>query len=112
MKNIKTIAVVTVLGLAICGFAIAQTHHVKARGPAHHFKDAASAVEHLTEMFPKFAQFDTNKDGQFDATEKESLGEAIAEGKLQLPAQMPPDVAKETPAAMQDLIAEDYVKFA
>ena len=114
MKNIKTIGIVSVLGLAICGFTFAQSRHGGLRGhsASHHFKDAASAVEHLTENFPKFAAFDADKDGQLDATERESLAKAIAEGTLQLPAHTPPDGVTPGAGMMLNHIADMYAQFA
>ncbi len=53
---------------------------------------------HLTEAFAKVAPFDTNKDGQLDATELEALAEAIADGTVQAPAHRTPP-AGITPSA-------------
>jgi hypothetical protein len=114
MKNIKTLAVVGVLGLAVCGFAIAQSRHGGApgHGAVQHGTDAASAVQHLTEVFAKFAAFDVNKDGQLDATEKQSLAKALADGTLQLPAHTPPNGVKPSAEMMLNHIGEMYAKFA
>lgn len=114
MKNIKTIAAVAVLGLAVCGFAIAQSRHGGARGHGamQHHTDPASAVKHLTETFAKFAAFDADKDGKLGATEKESLAKAIVEGKVQLPAHTPPNGVKPSADEMLNHIAEMYAHFA
>jgi hypothetical protein len=48
MKNVKRLAMVSLLGLAICGFAIAQSHLGAIQ---HEYKDAASAAKHLSEAF-------------------------------------------------------------
>src|SRR5215472_12648996 len=103
MKNIKRIVMVTVLILAVGGLAIAGVHH----GAWHH-ADPASMVEHFSQFFPKIAAFDTNKDGKLDATEREALAKAIADGTLQLPAHRPPNGAKPTTEMMVEHIAEVY----
>lgn len=103
MKNMKTIAVVSALGLAMCSSAIAQGRPGggQGQGPAgaqQPPKDAAATVAHLTETFAKVAPFDANNDGQIDATEKESLAKAMVEGTLQAPAHRTPP-AGVTPSA-------------
>lgn len=103
MKNIKRIVVVTVLVLAVCGLAIAEVHH----GAWHH-GDAGSIVQHFSEFFPKVAAFDRNRDGTLDATEREALAKAIADGTLPLPAHGPRNGLKATPEMMVDHIAEMY----
>jgi hypothetical protein len=112
MKNIKTLAMVGVLGLAVCGLAFAQVHRGGAcgHGAMQHFADPASAVEHLAEVFPKIAAFDANKDGQLDEAEKEALGKAIVDGTLQLPAHTPPHGVKPSPATMVNHIADMYAR--
>ncbi|MBM3840854.1 MAG: hypothetical protein FJ398_23445 [Verrucomicrobia bacterium] len=101
MKNITTLAMAAVLGLALCSSANAQGRPGGARGqrpgniqpPAgapQHPTDAAPAVGHLTEAYAKVAPFDANKDGQLDATEKEALAKAIVEGTVQAPAHRTP----------------------
>ena len=114
MKNYKTLAVAGVLGLGICAFAFAHGHLGGARGHGAwgQITDAASAVKHLTEAFPNFAAFDANKDGQFDAAEKESVGRALADGTLQLPPHRPPNGAEPSAAAMLAHIGEMYAQFA
>lgn len=107
MKNIKRLAVVTALGLAVGGIAIAQVHH----GAQNH-GDAASAVKHLSEVFPLVASFDANKDGKLDETEKGALGKAIADGTLQLPAHTPPHGVKPTAEMMVSHLAEMYAQVA
>ena len=109
MKNIKRLAAVAILGFSMCGLAIAQ---VPSKGGssserAQH-QDPASMVEHLGEVFPQVAAFDANKDGKLSDAEKEALGKAIADGKLQLPAHTPPDGAKPSPEKMLNHIAEMY----
>jgi EF hand len=114
MKNIKTLAVAAVLGLAICGFAIAQGRHGGAggHGAPHHFKDAAAAVEHITETFAKFASFDANKDGQLDATETETLAKAVVAGIVQLPTHTPPIGVKPSAEMMLNHLRGVYACFA
>src|ERR1700690_562496 len=114
MKNIKTLAVVAVGGLAICGFAIAQGHRAGALGHSamQHRMDVDSVVEHLAEVFPRFAAFDANKDGQLDANERESLAKAVADGTVQLPAYMPPNEVEPSSERMISHIAEMYARFA
>jgi uncharacterized membrane protein YebE (DUF533 family) len=115
MKHIKTLAVVGVLGLAVGGgLAIAQVHRSGAWGHSamQHHADPASIVEHLTEFFPKIAAFDANKDGQLDATERESLAQAIVDGTLQLPAHAPPKGVNPSAEMMVAHIGEMYAQFA
>ena len=76
MKHIKTLAAGSVLGLAIGGFALAQTHHPAA---GQHGANGAAMAEHLPHIFAHMASFDANKDGQLDATERKSLADAIAQ---------------------------------
>ena len=110
MKNIKRLAAVAVLGFSLCELATAQDSHNNApnTGPAQHHVDPAAMVEHLSEVFPQVAAFDLNKDGKLDEAEKEALGKAIAEGKLQLPAHTPPNGVKPTSEQMLNHIAEMY----
>lgn len=110
MKNIKRLAAVVVLGFSLCELATAQDSQNSAgnTGPAQHHVDPAAMVEHLSEVFPQVAAFDVNKDGKLDDTEKEALGKAIADGKLQLPAHTPPNGVKPTPEQMLNHIAEMY----
>lgn len=124
MKNITTLAVAAVLGLALCSSAIAQGRPGGARGqrppnaqpPAgapQHPTDAAPAVGHLTEAFAKVAPFDANKDGQLDATEKESLAKAMVEGTVQAPAhRTPPAGVKPTAEMILNRIAGMYALVA
>jgi hypothetical protein len=114
MKNIKTLAAVAVLGLGVCAFAFAHGHLGGARGHGTQgqLTDVASAVEHLAEAFPNFAAFDANKDGRFDAAEKEAMARALADGTLQLPAHRPPNGAEPGAEAMLAHIGEMYARFA
>jgi hypothetical protein len=113
MKHIKRIVVVVALALAVGGFAVAQVQHGGAFGhSAGHHGDPASAVKHIAEVFPKFAAFDTNKDGKIDTTEKEALAKAIVDGTLQLPAHTPPHGVKPTAEMMLNHIAEMYAHVA
>lgn len=114
MKNIKRVAIVTVLGLAVCGLAIAQVHRVGAldHNMGQYHGDAASMTQHLVEVFPHIAAFDTNNDGKLDEAEKEALGKALADGTLQLPAHTPPHGGKPTPETMLNHIAEMYARVA
>jgi hypothetical protein len=112
MKNIKTIAVVAVLGLAVSGFAIAHSWHGRGHHMLHHLKNATAAVDHLAEVFPRFASFDTNKDGQIDATEKESIAKALAEGTVQLPTHTPPNGAALTPEMILSHVPDMYARIA
>lgn len=99
MKNITTIAVVAALGLAVCSSAIAQGRPGGGKGqrPAgaqQPPKDAAAAVAHIAEAYPKIAPFDANKDGQLDGDERLALGEAMREGKVEGPANRNPGGAQ------------------
>lgn len=107
MKNIKRIVLVlaTVVGLGVSGLAIAQAH----RGALHH-GDPALLVQHLTAAYPQVAAFDLNKDGQLDATEKEALAKALADGTLQLPSHAPPHGSQPTAEMMVNHIAEMYAQ--
>jgi hypothetical protein len=109
MKNIKTFVGASVLGIAICGFAIAQSHRGEIQ---HHYGDSASALEHLSEAFAKFASFDVNKDAQLDAAERESIAKAIADGTLQIPAHTPPKGVKPDAEALLSHIASVYAWLA
>jgi hypothetical protein len=113
MKQMKRIAVVAVLGLAICGFAFAQSQHdAQGHGAADHHKDAASATKHLTEAYAKIASFDANKDGKLDATEKESIAKTIADGKLEIPDHTPPNGVKPSADKLLNHIAGVYAFLA
>jgi hypothetical protein len=105
MKNIKTLAVVSVLGLALGGFALAQGHRALRQ---HHHGDPASAAKHFAEAFPKFTPFDANKDGQLDATEKEAVAKAITDGTLKIPDHTPPSGVKPTAEKLLNHIAKVY----
>jgi hypothetical protein len=111
MKNMKRVAAVVILGLSVCGLAIAQVPPSREASPGsaqQHHADPASMVEHLSEVFPQVAAFDTNKDGKLDEAEKETLGKAIADGKLQFPAHTQPDGSKPSPEQLLNHIAEMY----
>jgi hypothetical protein len=113
MKHIKRIAVVTVLGLAISSFALAQSHHdAPGHNAADHHKDAASAANHLSEAYAKFAPFDANKDGKLDATEKEAIAKAMTDGKLEIPNHIPPNGVKPSAEKLLEHIADVYVFLA
>jgi hypothetical protein len=114
MKNIKRLAVVAVLGLAVGGLAIAQVHRNGGfrHGAERHHGDPTAMAKHLGEVFPQIATFDANKDSKLDDAEKEALGKAIADGKLQLPAHTPPNGVKPTPEKMLNHIAEMYAYVA
>src|SRR5262245_318380 len=98
MKNIKRIVVLGAVVLGLCGLAIAQIHRSGGvRHDAHQYHgDPASAAKHLGEVFPQIASFDLNKDGKLDDAEKEALGQALAGGKLQVPAHTPPNGGQPT----------------
>ena len=96
MKNIKTIAVVTALGLAVCSSASAQGRPggVQGQRPAdapQRPKDATAAVAHIAEAYPKIAPYDANDDGQFDGDERRALGQAMRDGKVEGPANRNPE---------------------
>ena len=96
MKNIKTLAVVTALGLAVCSYAIAQGRpgaekNQNLAGAQQTPKDATAAVAHIAEAYPKIAPFDANKDGQFDGDERLALGRAMRDGKVEGPANYNPE---------------------
>jgi hypothetical protein len=114
MKNIKTLTLVGMLGLAVCGSAIAQVQQggTPNQGPAQGHGDAASIVKHFAEMFPKIAAFDVNKDGKLDETEKAALAKAIADGTLELPAHAGPNGEKLTAQEMASHVAEMYAYVA
>ncbi len=109
MNNIKRITVVGALGLGLCGLAIAQVHRSGGfrHGAGHRHVDPASMARHLGEAFPRFAPYDTNKDGQFDGTEKQKISEALADGTLELPHR-PPDGVAPTTEKLLDHIGEVY----
>ncbi len=88
MKNMKTIAFATALGLAACPSAFAEGRPGGAQQPP---KDAAGAVAHIAEAYPKIAPFDVNADGQFDGDERLALGEAMRDGKVEGPANRNPE---------------------
>jgi hypothetical protein len=114
MKNIKTLVVAGGLVLGVGAFAFAHGHLGSARGHGAHgqLTDVASAVEHLAEAFADFAAFDVNKDGQFDAAEKESVARALADGRLQLPAKLQANGAGRIAEPMLTHIGEMYAQFA
>src|SRR5690242_2899655 len=114
MKNIKTLALGSGLGLVLCGIAIGQvhpggpTHH----GLAQHQEDPASFVDHISKVFPKVAAFDVNKDGKLDEAEKKALAKAIADGTLELPIHTGPEGEKPTADEMLAHVAEMYAYIA
>ncbi len=110
MKNTKRLVIVTALGFALGGLAIAQAHRAVAMGHelAQNHGDAASVAQHLAQYFPKIAAFDVNKDGILDQAEKETLGKAITDGTLQLPGHIPPHGVNPTPEMMLNHIVEMY----
>ena len=114
MRFIKTLAISSAIGLAMCRFAVAQVQdsHPSHVGAAHEHMDPAALVEHLSKFFPSIAAFDTNKDGKLDATEKQALAKAIADGKLELPAHTPPHGEKPTPEMMVNHIVDMYARVA
>jgi hypothetical protein len=114
MNRIKILTMSGALGLAICGFAIAQVHdsHPSSNGAAQEHLDPAAVVEHLSKFFPSIASFDTNKDGKLDETEKQALAKAIADGTLQLPAHTPPNGVKPSPEKMVNHIVDMYARVA
>ena len=87
MKNINTIAIVTTLGLAVCSSIFAQGRPGGAQQPP---KDAAAALAHIVEAYPKIAPFDVNADGKFDGDERRALGQAMRDGKVEGPANRNP----------------------
>jgi hypothetical protein len=109
MKHIKTLAVVSVLGLAIGGFALAQGHRALMQ---HHHGDPASATKHLAAAFPMFKPFDANKNGQLDATEKEAVAKALADGTLKIPDHTPPNGTKPNAEKLLNHIAKVYAFLA
>jgi len=88
MKNMKTIAFANAPGLAACPSAFAEGRPGGAPQPP---KDAAAAVAHIAEAYPKIAPFDVNADGQFDGDERLALGKAMAEGKVVGPENRNPE---------------------
>jgi hypothetical protein len=113
MKS-KTLTIIGALGLAICGFAIAQVHRggdsLDSLGQLH--RNPGAAVEHLSKFFPIIASFDANKDGELDAKEKEALAKAITDGTVQIPAHTPPHGVKPSPEMMVNHISEMYAYVA
>lgn len=114
MRFIKTLAISSAVGLAMCRFAVAQVQdgHPSHDGAGHEHMDPAALVEHLSKFFPSIAAFDTNKDGKLDATEQQALAKAIADGKLELPAHTPPHGEKPSPEMMANHIADMYARVA
>lgn len=116
MKTSQIILTVTVL-LAAVATTFAQGRPGGARGQRpgnpNHPTDAAPAVTHLAEAYPKVAPFDANKDGQLDAVEKEALAKAIADGTVQAPAHRSPPAGVTPDAAMiLNRIAAMYAQVA
>lgn len=96
MKNIKILAVITALGPAVCSSAIAQgrpggDNVQRQAGAQQPPKDAAAAVAHIAEAYPKITPFDVNEDGQFDGDERRALGQAMRDGKVEGPANRNPE---------------------
>lgn len=96
MKNTRTLTVVTALGLSVCSSAFAQGRPNGGQGQLpgdaqQQPKDAAFAVTHIAEAYPKIAPFDVNKDGLFDADERRALGQAMRDGKVERPASRNPE---------------------
>jgi anti-sigma28 factor (negative regulator of flagellin synthesis) len=114
MRKLKRLAIVTVLGLGMCGLALAQDHQAgaKDRDAAPNHGDAASMVKHFAEFFPQIAAFDKNKDGKLDEAETAALKKAIAEGTLKLPDHTPPQGGKPDAEMMASHIAEMFARVA
>ena len=108
MKYIKTVAAVAMVALAAGGYAVARSFHGAGAGQ----RNVTAMVAHLGEMFPKFAAFDVNKNGQLEGTERESLAKAIADGSLGLPPNMPPKDKFPTAEAQLDHMLEMYGRIA
>jgi hypothetical protein len=114
MKNLKIAAVIAVSGFAICGLAIERVHRTGALGHSamQHPVEIDSMVEHLAEVFPRFAEYDANKNGQLDANEKELLARAMADGTLKLPGHTPPNGVEPGGKGMINHIGEMFVRIA
>ena len=69
-------------------------------------------VEHLAQVFPKVAAFDTNKNGKLEDAEREALAAAIADGSLELPAHTGPNGEKPTADVLIPHVAEMYAYVA
>jgi hypothetical protein len=118
MKNLKTLALVTALGLAVCSSAFAQGRPGGTRGqsqpsaqPPFDKRSAGSAaVMHIAEAFPKVAPFDANKDGQLDGVERRALGQAMFDGKVEAPKHqtLPEGVEPPHPGVIIHRIASLY----
>lgn len=118
MKNLKTLALVTALGLAVCSAAFAQGRPGGTRGqsqpssrPASDMRSAsAAAVTHIAEAFPKVAPFDANNDGQLDGVERRALGQAMFDGMVEAPTHqtLPEGVEPPHPGIIIHRIASLY----
>jgi hypothetical protein len=96
MKTIKTLAVVAALGLGVCSSVSAQGGPAGGKGQRpsgtqQRPKDAATAVAHIAEAYPKIAPFDVNEDGLFDGDERRALGQAMRDGKVEGPPNRNPE---------------------
>jgi hypothetical protein len=84
MKHIKTMAIVTAFGAVACSTALAQGR--PDGGPGQRPAGANPPIAIMSSSYAAAAPFDTNKDGSLDATELGELSQAIADGKVTLPA--------------------------
>ena len=102
MQNIKALAAMTALGLAVCSSGLAQGRPGGGRDqrpsdPPQHPGDAAAAVTHIAHVYPMIAAFDANQDGQLDAGERHALGQAMLDGTVEAPNHRTPPEGVELP---------------
>ena len=100
-ENHIKIAIVAALGVGLYSTALAQNRPGgpggpgglgprQGQGPGGPPRNAAVAVEHLTQAFATVAPYDVNKDGQLNDTELEALKQAIQNGTALPPGRRTP----------------------
>lgn len=89
MKHIKTMVIAAAFGAVACSTALAQGR--PGGGPGQRPVDANPPLAMMVSSYALAAPFDKNKDGSLDATEQGELSQAVADGKVSLPA--PPNGA-------------------
>ena len=127
MKNMKIIIGVGALCLTAGAFAFMQNHlggerGLMHRGPElrgwHHggtatSGEAASMARHFAEGFAKVVAFDTNKDGELNAGERQALVKGIGEGKVQFQGNhQPPRSVTQSTEGFANHVADMYVRLA
>ncbi len=91
MKTLQKLLLAATLTTWIGATAFAQSNDANESrpprgGPGDHQRpDPAAMVQNLATRYASLAAYDTNKDGQLDATEQTALTQAITDGKIELP---------------------------